>query len=94
MDKYKEHKAKVFVIIKGQCSLTMKNKVESKTNYKKWEKDDDVIGLLSGFKELLFLTVYVQYEYWIMSQSMKSIMTMRQQDKESLNDYYKWFIIW
>ena len=82
----------MFVIIKGQCSLMMKNKVESMTDYKKWEEDDDVIGLLNGLKELSFSTVDIQYEYWIVSQSLKSVMTMRQQDKESLNGYYKRFI--
>jgi hypothetical protein len=28
-ERYKEHKAKIFVIVKGQCTLNMKNKVES-----------------------------------------------------------------
>jgi hypothetical protein len=27
--RYEEHKAKIFVIVKGQCTLNMKNKVES-----------------------------------------------------------------
>jgi hypothetical protein len=92
MDKHKEHKAKVFMIIKGQYSLMMKNKVESMTNYKKWEEDDTMVELLNGLKELSFSTVDIQYEYWMVSQSLKSTMMMRQQDKESLNSYYKRFI--
>jgi nitrate/nitrite-specific signal transduction histidine kinase len=28
-ENYEEHNAKLFVIVKGQCTLTMKNKVES-----------------------------------------------------------------
>jgi hypothetical protein len=28
-ERYEEHKAKIFVIVKGQCTLKMKNKVES-----------------------------------------------------------------
>jgi hypothetical protein len=28
-ERYEEHKAKIFVIVKGQCTLSMKNKVES-----------------------------------------------------------------
>jgi hypothetical protein len=28
-ERYEEHKAKIFVIVKGQCTLHMKNKVES-----------------------------------------------------------------
>jgi hypothetical protein len=27
-ERYEEHKAKIFVIVKGQCTLNMKNKVE------------------------------------------------------------------
>ena len=52
LDEYLENKAKVFVIIKGQCSLTMKNKVETLPDYEEWERDDNVIGLLGGLKEL------------------------------------------
>ena len=32
-ERYKEHKAKTFVIVKGQCTLNMKNTVESLTGY-------------------------------------------------------------
>jgi hypothetical protein len=28
-ERYEEHKEKIFVIVKGQCTLYMKNKVES-----------------------------------------------------------------
>jgi hypothetical protein len=29
-ERYEEHKAKIFVIVKGQCTLNMKNRVEPK----------------------------------------------------------------
>jgi hypothetical protein len=32
-ERYEEHKAKIFVIVKGQCTLNMKNKVESLQGY-------------------------------------------------------------
>ena len=91
IDQYEEYKSKVFVIIKGQCSLAMKNKVESMTDYSTWEQGDDVIALLNAIKELSFSTVDVQYEYWTLARSMKNVMMMRQHDKESLQVYYKRF---
>jgi len=51
LNKYREQKAKVFTIIKGQCSLAMKNKVKSMANYKTWEWSDNVIELLKMIKD-------------------------------------------
>ncbi len=76
LDEYTEYKAKVFVIIKGQCTLTMKNKVEGMKDYDKIEEDDDVISLLKCLKDLAFTTVDVQYEHWTVVQSLKRLMTM------------------
>ena len=92
LDEFEECKAKVFLIIKGQCTLTMKNKIESMTDYDDIEKHDDVIRLLNGLKELAFTTVKVQYEYWTVCQSMRKVLTMKQQDEESLAGFYKRFI--
>lgn len=69
LDKHEECKAKAFVIVKGQCTLTMKNKAESMKDCKKIEQDDDIIGLLKSPKELAFTTVDVQHEHWTVNQS-------------------------
>jgi hypothetical protein len=47
-ERYKEHKAKIFVIVKGQCTLNMKNKMESLQGYDLIEANDNVIKLLNG----------------------------------------------
>jgi restriction endonuclease len=86
---YEEHKAKIFVIVKGQCTLNMKNKVESLQGYNWIEANDDVIKLLNGFKELTFKTHKVQYGYWTICQTARRVLTMRQQDNEPLAEYYK-----
>jgi hypothetical protein len=52
--RYGEHKAKICVIVKGQCTLNMKNKVESLKGYDLIEASDHVIKLLNGLKELMF----------------------------------------
>jgi hypothetical protein len=63
-ERYEEHKAKIFVIVKGQCTLNIKNKVESLKGYDSVEANDVVIKLLNGLKELTFKTHEVQYGYW------------------------------
>jgi hypothetical protein len=60
-ERYEEHKAKIFVIVKRQCTLNMKNKVKSLKGYDLIEASDDVIKLLNGLKELTFKTNDVQY---------------------------------
>ena len=90
-ERYEEHKAKIFVIVKGQCTLNMKNKVESLKGYDSIEASDDVIKLLNGLKELTFKTHEVQYGYWTICQTVRKVLTMRQQDNEPLAEYYKRF---
>jgi hypothetical protein len=89
--RYKEHKGKIFVIVKGQCTLNMKNKVESLQGYNLIQANDDVIRLLNGLKELMFKTHEVQYGYWTICQTVRKVLTMRQQDNEPLAEYYKRF---
>jgi hypothetical protein len=89
-ERYEEHKAKIFVIVKGQCTLNMKNKVESLHGYDSIEADD-VIKLLNGLKELTFKTHEMQYGYWRICQTVRRVLTMRQQDNEPLAEYYKRF---
>jgi hypothetical protein len=67
----------------------MKNKVESLKGYNLIEASDDVIKLLNSLKELTFKTHEVQYGYWTICQTVRRILTMRQQDNEPLAEYYK-----
>jgi hypothetical protein len=86
-DKYEEHKAKIFVIVKGQCTLNMKNKVESLQGYNLIEANDNVIILLNGLRELTFNTHEVQYGYWTICQTARSVLAMRQLDNKPLAEY-------
>jgi hypothetical protein len=47
-ERYKEHKAKIFVIVKGQCTWNMKNTVESLKGHDSKEANDDVISKTAG----------------------------------------------
>jgi hypothetical protein len=90
-ERYVEHKVKIFVIVKGQCTLNMKNKVEILKGHDSIEGSDDVIKLLNGLKELTFKMHNVQYGYWTICQTVRKVLTMRQQDNKPLAEYFKRF---
>jgi hypothetical protein len=69
----------------------MKNKVESLQGYDLIEANDNVIKLLNNLKELMFRTHEVQYGYWTICQTLRRVLTMKQQDNEPLAEYYKRF---
>lgn len=91
-DRYKRNKARVFGIIMGKCHAAMKSKVESLPEFDKLEQDDDVIGLLAKMKELAFSTGGNQYDFWITQAQMKKLINLRQDPKESLNNFSKRFL--
>ena len=92
VDKHEEFKSKVFVIILGQCMLSMKNKVESTSGYEKLEEADDAIGLLKVIKNLAYSTSKVQYVHWTVCTSMRRWVTTRQYKDENLVAFYKRFM--
>jgi mannose-6-phosphate isomerase class I len=51
-ERCEEHIAKIFVIVKGQCTLNMKNNIKSLQGYNSIEANDDVIKLLNSLKKL------------------------------------------
>ena len=93
-EKYEENKAKVFIVIMGQCTLVMKNKVMSCKDYKKMEEEDDVVELLKIIKTLCYQESEMQYEYLSMQNAMQKLLTMKQGDnfpREGLVAFYKRF---
>jgi hypothetical protein len=69
----------------------MKNKVESLKSYDSIEANDDVIKLLNRLKELTFKMHNVQYGYWTIGQTVRKVLTMRQQDNKLLAECYRRF---
>jgi hypothetical protein len=70
-ERYEEHKAKIFVIVKGQCTLNMKNKqVESLKGYDLIEASDDVNKLLDGLKRADIQNA--RYAIWILDNKPDS----------------------
>ena len=51
---YRKNKGRVFAIVLGLCDETMKNRIESLSEYDKMEKDLDVVDLLREIKSIAF----------------------------------------
>ena len=53
LERYKENKGKAFVIILGQCTDKLLNRLKAHEKYTKLYDDDDVVGLLDLIKQLV-----------------------------------------
>jgi hypothetical protein len=70
----------------------MKGMVERADGFGDLEEKDDVIGLLGKIRDLAYTTDNVQYEFWMMQATMRQLMTMKQEPKESLDGFTKRFL--
>ena len=89
---YRQDKAKAFLIIMGQCSIAMTNKLESLAEYADLKKNKDVAGLLRTIKELVYSTDKSQYEFMAMQAKMRNIHNIRMKEGENLPNYLKRFL--
>jgi hypothetical protein len=90
---YRLNKGKVFVIILGQCTLAVKNKLKSlETDYTQLQSDIDVLGLLNAIRNIALSNANIQNPYWGAAQALKRLATVAQQNDESLPAFYKRWI--
>ena len=89
---YKEQKAKIFVIILGQTSRSVKSKLENDTQFIDLEERDDVTGLLAKLKEMAFSTGGVQNPFWTLQGVLKRLAVINQGRTESVANYHKQFL--
>jgi Zinc knuckle len=90
---YEVQKAKVFMTILGQCDETMRNRVEGQAAmFKKIEEDCDVVALMKAIKECAFNSNDKQYPPRQAAMALKQLVTVHQQEGESLVAYYKRFV--
>ena len=82
-DKYTEDKAKVFVIIMGQCTMAVKNKVEANTAYADIETNYDVVELLRIIKEIAFESGDKKYNHQLAFFALKGVINIRQDEHEN-----------
>lgn len=90
---YQLNKGKVFVIILGQCTLAVKNKLKSLgTGYEQLQSNADVLGLLTAIRNVALANAEIQNPYWGAAQALKRLATVTQQNDESLPAFYKKWI--
>ena len=92
LEMYDDHKAKVFLMLMGQCTMTMKDKVEHNEEFKKAEEDYDVVKLLSIIKKISYGDVKAKYKYWTMAKDMRRLFGMQQHQNESIIAYHRRFL--
>jgi hypothetical protein len=89
---YDDQTSKVFVIILGQCSPAMRNRVVNHKEYATLEDKDDVVGLLKVLKSMAFSTTGVQHPYWTMQTVLKRLAAINQGPSESVANYHRRFL--
>ena len=84
LDKCNECKAKVFLVVKGQCNLSMKNKLEAMKECGEPEQNDDAVGLLKMIKELSCMSTEVKHQCWSMTTMVHELVNKCQGDNETM----------
>ena len=92
LEKWELIKGIAFVIVvMGECTLAMKNKIESEGDYKTWKEEEDVIKLLRAIKDLSYAKTRIQNPYWGIVHDTKRVHVCNQGPDKSLARYYKKF---
>jgi hypothetical protein len=89
---FQDNKAKVFVIILGQCTHNVKSKLENELGYATLEMNDDVVGLLRQLKQRAFESGGVQHPFWTLQIVMRRLLAINQGPREPVTNYYRRFV--
>jgi hypothetical protein len=84
---FQDNKAKLFVIILGQCTHNVKSKLENESGYATLEMDDDIVGLLRQLKQMAFASGGVQHPFWTLQIVMRHLLAIDQGPRESVIYY-------
>jgi hypothetical protein len=82
VEEYERERTKLFRLIMGQCSPTLRDKLESMAELPKLEEADNFTGLLKLIHELVYGTDKGQYQYWKMQTSLVKLTKMKQEANE------------
>ena len=85
-------KGKVFTTIYAHCDEPMKNRLDGMSEYRTLDKNRDVVGVLKLIKELAYRANEKKYPARQSVSLMKKLFKMRQEETETLTEYYKRFI--
>ena len=89
---YMDHTSKVFIIILGQCSHSVKNRLVNEKGYDALEDKDDVVGLLKMLKMMAFSTTGIQHPYWMVQLVLKCLAAINQGPNETVTNYHQRFL--
>jgi hypothetical protein len=70
---YQENKAKVFVVILGQCTVAVMSRLETGGGLNNLEVDLDVLGLLEKLESMAFSTGGVQESFVTLVGSLRRL---------------------
>jgi hypothetical protein len=79
---FQDDKAKVFVIILGQCIHNVKSKLENGLVYSTLEMNDGVVGLLRQLKQMAFASGGVQHPFGTLQIVMRRLLAINQGPRE------------
>ena len=88
VDTYQANKAKVFVVILGQCTVGVKGWLEQGRGLAKLEADRDVVGLLNLLETMAFSNGGDQDPFLTLVNSLKKLANIQQGPKEHSAKYY------
>jgi hypothetical protein len=87
---YKKNKSQTYSCIWGQCSHTIRCKLEQDTELVQIRQDADVIKLLEKIMELMYQTATIQYPYWVLSGALRKLLTYKQKGKSLSEHHREW----
>jgi hypothetical protein len=91
---YQENKAKVFVVILGQCTVAVLSWLENGQGLADLEVNLDVFGLLEKLGTMAFSMGGVQQEPFVsLVYSLRRLTMMQEGSKEAVAKFYKHFKI-
>jgi hypothetical protein len=87
---YNINVTKAYALFWDRCAKGMKNKIELRSKFKS-KVENNLIELLQAIKEHSLNYQEKKYNMSIIFDSMKTLLTTRQKERESLQDYTKRF---
>ena len=91
LKQYKEMKSTVFLLLMGQCTTNLKEKIESHDDFDDMEEDYDVIKLVELIRKLSYGENDTKYVDCLVVMEIRKLAAIRQKQNESLTNYYNRF---
>lgn len=87
--KYDTYKGKTFIMILGQCSETLSNRLKNDTDFSTLESNFDVKGLMDKLRSLAFSKSGNQNTFLAAQEALKRLMCVNQGPTETNENFLK-----